>query len=315
MFKTQKEEKYRVIVKDMTDELNKISDKKVSKIKIYNFGDSEIGEIINYFSNVLKKNFSNQELKIFYENLESLGIPVITKQMEKYFKKMKFGGGYNHKDNEIYLIKTKKELIFHELFHVATNYCGEDKNKHIGLSIDNIGLGINEGYTDFMVQKYFNSNYKTNYQYYTDIVKIFEQFIGREKMEHFYMTANLNGMIDELNQYTDIKDILQVIKNADELYKLLYLKKEKNEKKDYFKGKLLFEEIYDKLLDMLSQKLKKEFSNGIITKEEAMERYIKFVKENNLETKKYEGQMVNCFNELKYIAFEVDLINMRNKKM
>ena len=96
-----------------------------------------------------------------------------------------------------------------------------------------IGLGLNEGYTELIANRYFSNQrtsrlLKNNYDYKYDlneeyplqvlIASKLEEIVGKTKMESLYLTANLHGLIKELEQYTSREQIDKFLSNMDFLH-------------------------------------------------------------------------------------------------
>ena len=180
-------------------------------------------EILN-FSNVIEKRFSKDDLTMFHKNIKTLNMKVIDN--------MKMNGYYEPYQNYI-VVKKEKYLktLPHELFHVTTSrVSGNDSicGFHYlskGLSI---GMAINEGYTDIMANRYFNSDiscsfYAREIKYYD----VLEEVLGTETIEKLYMNANLVGFIKELSNYKDEKEVINFIVKTDDI-----LRNERNTKYD-----------------------------------------------------------------------------------
>lgn len=187
---------------------------------------------ILYFIDVLEKNFLPSDLVNFYNNINSLRIGRIEKKSI-----------YNDSSGVYYsclnYIKIKNHLIYsiyHELFHMASTkiingviysgfYIVDDKKM--------IGLGLNEGYTELIANRYFSNSrtsrlLKNNYDYKYDLDEAYslqvliaskiEEIVGKNKMESLYLTANLHGLIKELEQYTSREQIDKFLSNMDFLH-------------------------------------------------------------------------------------------------
>jgi hypothetical protein len=111
-------------------------------------------------------------------------------------------------------------------------YCGfaiYDKDKAYG-------VGLNEGYTQLMTERYFENDRTLNflrknygvrntknvvgnsYSLQTLIAYKVEQIIGKDKMENLYLNANPYGLRDELMKYASKEEINNFIINLDFLH-------------------------------------------------------------------------------------------------
>lgn len=155
----------------------------------------QFGELIINFANTVKENISEINLAIFLNNLNTLGTSIKSFGVSNRIFNRSTAGQYNPKKNAIELSKDTYNLtINHELFHASTTiidkstgmiYSGfqqiSDKNKQIG-------EGLNEGYTQYLAEKYFGNNNSliTAYVYEKRIAETLEMIVGKEQMQLFY---------------------------------------------------------------------------------------------------------------------------------
>lgn len=210
------------------------------------------------FIKIMQQNFSEDLLENMYSNLNNIKIEKIT--LNDCF------GKYNIKDN---IIKLSEEIfdcnnIYHELFHMTTRFkslnmynCGF----YFYSGKIELGRAINEGYTEIMCNRYFGTNIsESSYINEIEICKEIENLIGKNKLEEFYLKADLKCLITELGKYLDVH---QVVKILMELDRILNLEESNTDIKL---------EIEDTLLDieiaLLSSNLKKnnEFKGDITYK-------------------------------------------------
>ena len=142
--------------------------------------------------------------------------------------------------NELYLLDWNKEYIpennaielsennynitiNHELFHASTTindkdtemiYCGFQQ---ISNKKKKIGEGLNEGYTQYLTEKYFGkeNSLNTAYTYEKRIAETLEIIVGKEKMQSLYFNANLHGLVEYLKKYAPEYDIYKFISTLD----------------------------------------------------------------------------------------------------
>ena len=188
-------------------------------------------EIIN-FTKIMLENFPSEKLNNFYNNINNLTVEDKTKKYKnKFFKNvaMYFSfnptANYSPVDNRIRVFDDdfKMKSIPHELFHMASSYydkvtdsvcCGFSQSNDLKI----FGYGLNEGYTEYMVEKYYGGDYNTDsysYNYVRKVVKELELIIGKEKMEEFYLNSDLNGLIEELSKYMTHEQIIDFINITD----------------------------------------------------------------------------------------------------
>ena len=170
-----------------------------------NFDDKFI-KYINSFLNTIQTKNPNIDLNLFYKNLIDLSIKEKNNFNRFIVFKTNTKGEYKYKNNRIEVLRDDYPFtIFHELLHCASTK--KDKNffsigfykKYNKLSI---GGALNEGYTTLLEERYFNNNFRKNdYDNLKYIAKTIELLIGKDKMEKFYFTSDLNGLIKEFEKY------------------------------------------------------------------------------------------------------------------
>lgn len=200
-------------------------------------------QLLKYFKVIIAA-FPSNYLNILYKNISTIKYQegLDTKEMINSLWGLINGFGttegyyYGYK-NTVYAISKKQKnfLVFlsrgeektyeeiinntltHEIFHVATYtvndnvmFCGFYQNSHTY----DIGLGINEGYTELLARRYF----KKDTGYYDDeviIATLIEEIVTKDKMEQLYFFADLKGLIIELNKYADKSSVNRFILNFD----------------------------------------------------------------------------------------------------
>ncbi len=167
----------------------------------------------------------------FLNNLKTLKIKSVNFDRINIIKKLLFKqdskilGAYSSYNNLIELSKDyNKSVFFHELFHTASSVKTE-QNTYIGFAQrpSSIGVGLNEGYTEYLTHKYFYEfeEVRDSCSYLLEqlIAKEIERLVGEKQMEEHYFNANLLGLITELEKYNSYKKIINFIKNLDFLCK------------------------------------------------------------------------------------------------
>ncbi len=252
-------------------------------------GKYDVSKYINYkgfdktiyeFYTILEETFSHCNLGAFYTNLKNLRVKVRNYNIldilcMEIFKTLD-AGSYNTKKNKItYLNENDEEIrsiICHELLHMASTI--ETKNtSFIGFSQENkktkktIGMALNEGYTEYLNKKYFNSVLETNYEEEISIAERLEFIIGERKMQELYFKADLNGLVDELSKYTTREEVISIIKKLDKTLK----SKEKSEVK-----KTAYNEIRKSISKIYLEQQRQLLDEGKISEEEFFKRKIMY---------------------------------------
>ena len=183
----------------------------------------EFNKPILEFIEVFNKYFEKYNANL-YNNLSNLHIVVNHSYGNEY------EGEHDDKHNAIYisipigrkyeLNEEVKDTLFHELLHVASNniqknYSGFHHDINI-LGAKTLGRGINEGYTEYLLIKYFRPNTISNF-YYDEIriVKELEKLIGKDKMIDYYFNGNLYDLILDLSKNNNYEEIISLIKDID----------------------------------------------------------------------------------------------------
>ena len=194
-----------------------------NKIDLNNIKNLELRDIINNFVNVVLTNFNSVDLYNFYNNINSYKCDTKINKKKSFFI-MGVCASYNIEDNEIeFGPGDYKNCINHELFHMASSkndgiysYSGFHFINY-NSRIKSTGVGINEGYTQLLAEKYFNeSEFVSNvYQYMVIISKYLENIVGKEKMQSLYMRSDLFGLINELKKYRSEEEIMRFLTDTD----------------------------------------------------------------------------------------------------
>lgn len=169
-----------------------------------NTGNDKTDKILNRFLDTMNKNFDKEDLKNLYDN-------IIWVLLKKKFT-FKNHGDYDLIDN---VIKGNKEdVITHELLHLSSNPYDET-NDSGGFSYNivdySIVLGLDEGYTELLNRRYFNSETKTSYENQIITCEYLEKIVDQKNMEKMYLNANLHGLIKELKKYYSLQEIERFI--------------------------------------------------------------------------------------------------------
>lgn len=198
--------------------------KKYDNIDIIKIRRENFGEYIIKFINVIKKNFSNIDLSILYNNLSTISTSTKNYNLSNFIHRTNVEGAYEPIENKIKLGKDNYYLtIFHELFHASSTIVDSKSNTIFSgfeqINMDNtylIGEGINEGYTQYLTEKIFNNEEVLKaYSYLVIIAMNVEKIIGKDKMQELYFSANLKGLIDCLLQYKSKEEIYKFINILD----------------------------------------------------------------------------------------------------
>lgn len=178
---------------------------------------NELKEIIIIFKNYIEPiNFETcigklNNLKINYFDL----IHDIKKYLQNFCE---IDGAYIPKDNtiDIYKIFDKNSVLSHEFLHMAST--GKNQTSGFCTNLDDIwiGNGLDEGYTELLNERIFNSKH-LSYTYNIEIIKILEIFFDNPKdMEYAYFHNNIFIIYQTFLKYgtkEEFFSLLQVLDN------------------------------------------------------------------------------------------------------
>lgn len=241
---------------------------KETKIDYEKLANIEGKEKILEFIYVLQNHFPPKDLIIFLNNLKSLQInPADLEDKDKIAKY--FDACYDGANNTIFF-KANSDYLYHELFHVATcistngiRYTGFKQYCHENNYF--LGSGLNEGYTELLTRRYFAQKLSNNhpYNYLTHIASLVEVIVGEAKMQSLYLSANLRGLIYELQKYNSREEIIDFLLMLDHLNSIITYKEAVSKISSQIKW--YFNKIYEFLVKTYAQKLIVLYKEGNIT--------------------------------------------------
>lgn len=168
-----------------------------------------------------------KDMTFFYNNLDTLEIKYIPP-----YKGICYDAAaqYSMDKNIIEVVCGDRvdTFIDHELLHMASSTIDEYGNIYSGFIQARgelgIGYGLDEGYTSLLDDRYFLNRTeekpqrnKETYCVVKYIAKLVEEFVGQDKMENLYFSANLLELIEFLAPYTSVEQSTQFIHDIDEI--------------------------------------------------------------------------------------------------
>ncbi len=214
--------------------------------------------LIQNFLNTMEKELNLIDFEIVKQNIRNIDIDLLEKN-----KNENANGSYSPTGVIAIHKKNDKGTFYHELFHAASSYYNEDKMEfNSGFHHQNvnekkdIGIGINEGYTELLTERYFDSNNESGYSNELHYAKLVEHIIGREKMQSYYLESSLNDLIMELCKYNSLENTLKFLENMD---KFIILGELKDNKIKSFSETTSFVE-YSKWFDELDEYINKTYN-------------------------------------------------------
>ena len=278
-----------------TIELDKLKEmlQDINDAKLLNnrITDEKLQVYLEHFQNVLEKNFDSEDLKNFRNNIGWLRVKVKKLPSFTLFFTTQNLGKYVVKHNTIILGKHYSlASLYHELFHLASTKLNIGFHYIIGKY--SIGEALNEGYTEYLTQKYFGiEDDEKIYNTEKVVAESVEKIVGSKKMQSLYLNSNLLGLIDELQQYYSEKEIEKFLVSSDAI--LNYSSKRLLTKSELDKiSKLYTDNIYF-LLKGFCQKLSKDDNKNI------KEEIINFIR----------ALVVASDNERLYVDYDIDILN------
>ena len=234
---------------------------------------------INEFIDALSKD-KTIDLSNFKEKLKSLKVYYCSiREMIKISSDLCFADAcYNYAYNQINYtdISINFRSLYHELFHMASTVIEDNTifNGYLEETVENLesfktiserGRGLNEGYTELLSERYFNS--ATQYDLERLFVKQLEKIVGAEFLkEHYFKSHGIDALIEKLSEYTNEEQALHLIELLD-IYNKLSRKNNKKELQN------IWDEIVDNFICIYLVKIKKEIS----TPEEAIDKFSSFI--------------------------------------
>ena len=184
---------------------------------------------VQNFLNVLKKELSKENFDVVMKNIGNVKM--------KYEKNQSDSSGLGHYDHTgIIVIHDKKDdiTLYHELFHASSSYHNESVEEVFsGFHSQqpnlkrNIGLGLNEGYTELLTERYFGKYEDSGYKNEMHYAKLLEHIVGSSIMQTLYFNHDVNSLIVELTKYNSLKNALKFLDDLDTFIILDELTKDK----------------------------------------------------------------------------------------
>lgn len=157
----------------------------------------ELQSLIDEFLSVMKTKVNSSTYSQIEDKIERINI--------EYVDKLDAYGSSNSEEWTIRLPKNfDKHTLFHELLHQVSSIVekkGMGKRVFVGLETQDIpygtitptrmGLALNEGLTEHLVEKYFNIPHEGSYAFEKNICKILELIVGEEKLKECYLNNDM----------------------------------------------------------------------------------------------------------------------------
>ena len=196
----------------------KINDKKdylniIKEIKI----PEELKEIVNTFV----QNIDEENLKYCAQNLKTVKIENknIIKEIKNYLSNLDKstinGGLYYNNTNNIDIFIDSKQILSHEFIHMCTSNglnCGFRLDTRFN---EEIGMGLNEGYTELLNQRIFKYKHRA-YSKNVGIVKLLETFFDNPKdLEDAFFHNDLDKVTLQFCKYGTKEEFFNLLEKLD----------------------------------------------------------------------------------------------------
>ena len=251
-------------------------------INLEAFSNSKYEKEILAFCKLITERYPAEYIINFYNNINSL---IVLK--DKKIASRGMDGVYLPISNRIKLNDDSE--IYHELFHMASTMLSTDgqedvifcgfRQQTINTENVDIGVALNEGYTELMTHRYFGQNHLALacYKNEINVARIIEKVIETPNMEKLYLSANLPGLISLLEKYLTKDEIIDFITRLDIISKY-------SDNSYVDKNKIIEENVYivwNFLLKIYTIKLKEDLAKKRISEEDFINtslRHINFLK-------------------------------------
>lgn len=260
--------------------------KTVKIIRSRKIRNKKCKKILKAFMDFFKEHFPEYSKRLN----DNIGTLVIKKKLINFSRR---GGQYNVENT---IILYEYEALIHELFHMSASLLTEqgEESVHSGFRDKYVGDGLNEGYTQLLSERYFDT--AKTYKRLVPIARRIEMIVGQEKMEEYYFTGGLKKLVDELQMYIKPCESISIIET---------LINKMNELKSAYSG---FDEIvlniYKCILKLYSGKLYFKVKYNEISSDEACEAFKNFkddILENDFRDEIIEKK--GLFNHIKRETF------------
>ena len=177
----------------------------------------EFKEIIKTFV----KNVDQENLRLCIRNLNTIKLnkKSIIKDFKEYLNSflssLIVAGKYYPQENSIDIYFPSKQVLSHEFIHMCTN-----NKANCGFNLDTpfneeIGLGLNEGYTELLNQRIFKYKHCA-YSKNVGIVKLLETFFDNPKdLEDAFFHNDLDKVTLQFCKYGTKEEFFNLLENLD----------------------------------------------------------------------------------------------------
>ena len=232
----------------------------------YDRFDNNLINFIIEFEYILNNVIEGIDLNLFYNKVNTLTYENMTNISGNDI--FTYDGLYSLKANKIIYQSCCRSVLGHELFHMASAVKLGDKS-YVGFMQTNddgdigIGVGLNEGYTQMLTERYIEKEEYSRYPLTQFFVKKVEDIVGKVNMQKMYFKADLEGLVSFLEKYNTRKNISRFINILDVVttYEKLYTSDMVDRKIIECFFKKAFRDMSNFLFCTLMNKIKTERNN------------------------------------------------------
>lgn len=269
-------------------------------------------EIVIKFSKKLEDSFPHCNLSSFYTNMLTAEIKDKIEDSETLKRKIKENVAAFYHPTENYLQLFTFESYIHSLFHELLHLSSRRKIGKIALvgfaqltsNKKTVGVYLNEGYTEYLNQKYISKKELRHYNEARIFAQGIEKIVGSKKMEELYFDADLLGLINELGKYYPKEEVVKLINKIDFYYKQFHNDSDETNK-TYEEINKTYEEILTTIANIHRIKLSKDLAAGKIDEAEYRKRKLLYcddyedsrVNSDNVTIQEYEEYFLIADNE------------------
>lgn len=205
------------------------------------YSAKEYEPIITRFKDVMDHKLLHCNNSAFYNNIEELSVKTIGKNTPPFsLARTHYNSDYNkitlnsleYQDKELteddYQRKIENAFTT-ELIHLATSYTRgvltSTGFQQTIPGVQKVGMGLNDGYIELINRRYFQTEQQRNTTETNGICEEQQKFaygieklIGRKTMEQLFFNADLDGLVTEIERYSDRNTAIDIIRKIDEFH-------------------------------------------------------------------------------------------------
>lgn len=209
----------------------KINKQPIPKITFKYLHDMDLNkydEAKEYRNIVVKK-----ILEVINENIDNIDNNTLDRIINRMYESKLYkrnvkikgiNGEYYVKENAM-VLNNKKSVYYQSLILSSSEYDFDKDIQYSGFrkieygkhpyNLNDIGIGINVGYTQYQALKIFGDPTPKNFKYESEIAQKVEKIIGKDIMRKLYFEHDYLGLVNELRKHFKYKDVLNILLSLD----------------------------------------------------------------------------------------------------